>query len=99
MGVFSCCSVRLHKIIKYINSNKKIPDNVYSSIVFRWYKNKPGDITFDYFKHCNDIKNITISYSIKYLDTYQYSVYNFLDYDNIISIVKKYFLHQKSLII
>ena len=36
-GFFSCCSVKLHKIIEFININNKLP-NVNSSKQFLWYK-------------------------------------------------------------
>ena len=49
-GFFSCCSVKLHQIIKFFNTQKKLPDIVDSSAQFKWYKtqNKSNDITFDY---------------------------------------------------
>ena len=53
-GFFSCCSVRLNKIVDYINLEKKIPNIVDSSKQFKWYKNnenKKKDITFHYFKN------------------------------------------------
>ena len=37
-GFFSCCSVKLTKIVDFINSNKRLPDNVDSSKLFRLYK-------------------------------------------------------------
>ena len=37
-GFFSCCSVKLTKIIEFINSNKRLPDNVDSSEQFKLYK-------------------------------------------------------------
>ena len=37
-GFFSCCSVKLYKIIEFINSNKRLPDNVDSSKQFKMYK-------------------------------------------------------------
>ncbi len=37
-GFFSCCSVKLTKIVEFINSNKRLPDNVDSSEQFSLYK-------------------------------------------------------------
>ena len=47
-GFFSCCSTKLADIVKFINSNKKLPDNVDSSQQFSRYKPKKNrDITYD----------------------------------------------------
>lgn len=93
-GFFSCCSLRLDKIVNFINSNKILPDEVDSSKYFIWYKNhinKSKDITFDYFEHYNNIKNIEISFPIKYRHMDQYKDYSTLDYKNISPLIKKYF--------
>ena len=37
-GFFSCCSVKLTEIVKFINLNKRLPDHVDSSKQFRLYK-------------------------------------------------------------
>ena len=39
-GFFSCCSIRLNKIVDYINLNRKLPTSVDSSQQFLWYKNE-----------------------------------------------------------
>ena len=91
-GFFSCCSVRLHDIINYINLNSKIPNNVDSSKQYQWYKlNNKEDITYDYFEHYDNTPNITYTSNINYFEWYQYTNYLNLDYNNIIPIVKKYF--------
>ena len=91
-GFFSCCSVKLNNIVDFINKYKKIPDKVDSSLQFDWYKkSNKEDITFDYFKHYDDINNISINYPINYKHEYQFTNYSNLDYDKITPIVKKYF--------
>ena len=93
-GFFSCCSTKLADIVKFINSNKKLPDNVDSSQQFSRYKPKKNrDITYDYFKHYDKIKikNKKISLHINYNSEHQYKNYNNLDYNGINPLIKKYF--------
>jgi hypothetical protein len=100
-GFFSCCSVNLYDIIKYINHNSKIPNNVDNSKQLTWYKNtneKDKDITYDYFEHYNNITDIEITYPITYHHNHQYLDYSNLDYKNIIPIVKKYYSPAKNII-
>jgi hypothetical protein len=85
-GFFSCCSVILHNIIEYINTNKKLPLSD-SSNSFSWYKRNKLDITYDYFEpniNQDEIK------PIDYKESYQFIDYSNLDY-NVTSIVNKYF--------
>ena len=86
-GFFSCCSVILHNIVEYINSNKTLPLSD-SSTSFDWYKSEYRDITYDYFEKYQD----TDSYlqSIDYKESYQFTNYSNLDW-NVTSIVNKYF--------
>ena len=91
-GFFSCCSMRLHEIIKYFNNNKFLPNVVDSSDQFGWYKLNPSrDITFDYFEHYNNSNNIEYIQNIDYDQDYQFSDYSILDYNNISPFIKKYF--------
>ncbi len=93
-GFFSCCSVRLSKIVEFINLNKRLPDIVDSSQQFRLYKNdknKDKDITFHYFENYNNIKDINIISYINYNHSYQFKKYSDLDYEFIIPLIKKYF--------
>lgn len=91
-GFFSCCSVKLTNIVEYINLNKKIPDIVDSSKQFELYKHdKNKDITFDYFEHYDNIKDVIIIHNINYHNSYQFSDYSILDYKSITPLIKKYF--------
>ena len=92
-GFFSCCSVKLHLIVDFMNTNKKVPDIVDSSQQFEWYKNdtnKDKDITFDYFEHYNRI-DVPIMHPINYQHEYQFINYNDVDYERITPLIKKYF--------
>ena len=61
MLVFSCCSVKLHVIVDFINSNKRLPENVYSSEQFKMYKNKNNrDVTFDFFEHYEKVIDVNV---------------------------------------
>jgi len=94
-GFFSCCSVKLYRIVEFINSNKKIPDFVDSSQQFKWYKNdKSKDITFDFFENYNNITDVNIIHPINYNHGHQFKNYSNLDYNNIQPLIKKYFLHR-----
>jgi len=91
-GFFSCCSVKLDKIVEFINSNKRLPDNVDSSEQFRMYKNGPNkDITFDYFEHYENVPDVNIIHPIKYGASDQFKNYANLDYKCITPLIKKYF--------
>lgn len=98
-GFFSCCSVKLNDIIDYINLNSKLPDYVDSSSQFKWYKKENRDITYEYFEHYNNvIINPEFNYPIHYNYENQFIDYSKLDYNNIISIVHKYFTPSKLII-
>jgi hypothetical protein len=91
-GFFSCCSVRLNMIVDYINKHKNLNFTVDSSKQFEWYKkNVKTDITFDYFKHYDDIKIDIDKEHIDFVHEYQYIDYNNLNYRTIVPVVKKYF--------
>jgi len=90
-GFFSCCSIILANIVGFINSNKKLPDNVDSSQLFSWYKKEDRDITYDYFEHYNNRKNIEIFFPIKNGVWDQFTNYSNLDYKSITPIIKKFF--------
>ena len=58
-GFFSCCSVRLDKIINYYNKNRCLPERVNSRKQFKWYKpvgKEEKDITYNYFEKNNKME-------------------------------------------
>ncbi|MGI9554670.1 MAG: hypothetical protein ACR2M6_01745 [Vampirovibrionia bacterium] len=91
-GFYSCCSVKLERIIKYINSIKRLPDNVDSSELFDLYKkNTNKDVTFDYFEHYENVPDVNIIHPIAFNWRDQYIDYSNLDYKCITPLIKKYF--------
>lgn len=93
-GFFSCCSVKLHYIVDYINANKALPLIVDSSQQFNMYKiNKTNDITFDYFEHYDKLDTIEFDkvVSINYNHDHQYIDYSHLDFKYLTPLIKKYF--------
>lgn len=99
-GFFSCCSVKLNDIIKYININSKNPNYVDSSHQYHWYKNinNDNDITYEYFEHYENTDIYTYTENIVYNEYYQFTNYSELDYKNIIPVVKKYFSPSKNIL-
>lgn len=51
-GFFSCCSVKLAKILNFVNQHNECPDAVYDSRLFEVYKEDPlqGGINHRFFK-------------------------------------------------
>lgn len=93
-GFFSCCTVRLCTIIKYINEYKKLPIIVDSSKQFEWYKtDATKDITYDYFEHYDNHPTIKFnpSINIEFNIAYQYADYSLLNYEYLVALVRKYF--------
>jgi len=77
-GFFSCCSIKLTEIVNFINSNKRLPDNVDSSEQFIWYKKEEWcnkDITFDYFEHYENVPDVNIIHPIHHHWNYQFKKY------------------------
>jgi len=93
-GFFSCCSVKLDKIVDYINNYRKLPDNVDSSGLFSLYKpNYNSDITYDFFEIPN-ISEYIYTNKINYHHSFESHIieeYHHLDFKNIIPIMKIYF--------
>lgn len=92
-GFFSCCSVKAHEIIAYFNVHKCLPLTVDSSTLFLCYKpDTAADITFDFFKPCDN--DIAIHYT-ELIDVdmkgTQFQPYRDLPYDKIIPFIRKYF--------
>lgn len=87
-GFFSCCTVRLHSIIEFYNNNGKLPDIVDSSAQFAKYKNKIGDITYDFFEEKVNLSNFD---KCSFHFESQFMKYNELDFNKINKFVQKYF--------
>jgi len=95
-GFYSCCSLRLHYLIEYYNYFKKIPVVYDCKGFFSLYKKKDrknDEITFDYFKHYNDVNDVIIKYNgdIDYKEHYQYKKFHKLEYEKLKPFIHKYF--------
>ena len=94
--MFSCCSLRLHDIINYVNKNHYLPVLVDSSKMFSLYKNENDcDITFEYFTHYNEIiiKEMEVFYDrfIDYNEGYENIRFDQLHFESLTPFIKKYF--------
>lgn len=96
-GFFSCCSVKLHHIIQFINLHSTLPDIVDSSAQFELYKlDNNVDVTYDFFKHYDHI-DTSINSPIDYTYLYQFNIYSTLD-NNINTVITKYFSPSQKII-
>ena len=91
-GFFSTCSVTLDSIIKYFNTNRKLPNNVDTSKAFNWYKttNINKNIKSTYFKDNVDL-NIQYTQPIEYNHDYQFTKYKNIKYNTLTPFINKYF--------
>lgn len=91
-GFFSCCSVRLDRIVNYFNENKYLPNVVDSSKTFEWYKTDTNvDITPEYFEDYNNITILKPKLDIDYIENYQFNDYSTLHFKDLNLLTKKYF--------
>jgi len=91
-GFFACCSVKLTRIVEYVNHHSKIADSVDSSLQFEYYKKDNNrDVTFDFFEHYDNKKDIIINFPINYHWDHQFLDYSTLDYNDIVPLIQKYF--------
>jgi len=91
-GFFSCCSVRLDKIIQYFNKNRSLPLIVDSSAQFEWYKpprSHKASIVDTYFT--TDSSGIPFRGPINYEQWYQLTDYKKLNFQAIQPFITKYF--------
>ena len=96
-GFFSCCTMRLAEIIKFVNANKRFPI-VDSSEQWSMYKDSHGDITDSFFKtDIHDVKEISkdiICNGWPFCDSevdLQISPYKNIDFSQLNFLVFKYF--------
>ena len=93
-GIFSCCTVRLEKILKYFNHFHKTPFLVDSSQQFSDYKHEGEDISSELFGINDEVhidwsgRPLCITYSI---DEQQFSNYGSLNFGDITPFIEKYF--------
>jgi hypothetical protein len=91
-GFFSCCSVKLDMIVKFIKSYKVFPQRVNGVDLFTLYKlpeQENQDITHVFFEHPSEIP--TPISKINYIHEHQYIAYSQLDYKNLMPVMKTFF--------
>ncbi|QWE00762.1 hypothetical protein FD967_01575 [Polynucleobacter sp. JS-Mosq-20-D10] len=93
-GIFSCCTVRLEKILEHFNHFHKTPFLVDSSEQFSDYKSENEDVSSELFAVNNEI-HITWSgrplHITNSLDEQQFSSYANLNFNDVNPFIKKYF--------
>jgi len=93
-GFFSCCSVRLHELIKFFNLHKREPANLDIKYQFSSYRTNPANVNEDvnslFFK-LPDKKIIPFERKIDYDHGYQFEPYSKFDFEGITPFIRKYF--------
>ena len=93
-GFFSCCTIRLSKIVDFFNKHKSLPTKVDSSEQFINYKSNFDEDLSKYFFKENDQTEIKYIKDIKITNTYdenQFSNYHFLNLKMISPFIERYF--------
>lgn len=93
-GFFSNCTIRLQDILNYFNKNKRLPDEVDSSVQWLHYKSYPGDRldTFYFTEQPNEIPyNLIDTPYITDCMAFQYQNYLGIKYDQLAPFIQKYF--------
>jgi hypothetical protein len=91
-GFFSCCSMRLDKIVQFYNKYKQLPSLLDNSEQFDWYKptgREAESITADYFEESNS--TIKFTGPIHYEHWYQYLDYKTINFKRLTPFINKYF--------
>jgi len=92
-GFFSCNSLKLNRIIDYIERYRMLPVEIDSSHIYGFYKDdQDNDITYDYFTHYSEYSIDTIykQYNFCPIEN-QYYNYNTLQFNKLSPIIYKYF--------
>lgn len=106
-GFFSCCNVKLRRLVEFVMKHGKLPDVVDSSQQFDWYKppmKKNTDITYEYFNNYEDIliDNAAVNVAVNEpLTTYydlQYDNFQTIAYEKVCPFIKKYFSPSKQVL-
>lgn len=97
VGFFSCCSVRLDRIVNYFNENKYLPNIVDTSNSFGLYKTNTNiDITNEYFEDYNKITIFKPKLAIDYHHDKQFDDYSTVALKDIYPLINKYFTPSES---
>jgi hypothetical protein len=100
-GFFSCCSVKLTKIIEYFNINKKEPGKIICSNQFQNYKINPydpnEDLTHLFFRTPSFRHPIEYVAPVDFFWEHQFIPYKDLKFKYINQFIKKYFEPSKTI--
>jgi hypothetical protein len=89
-GFFSCCTIRLTKIIEYCNKYGKLPDRVDSDKQFEWYKPDPArSVVDDYFQTLPT--SIRVSFPIFFETFHQFTDFRKLPFASLRPFIERYF--------
>ena len=89
-GFFSCCTVRLTRIIEYVNRVGHFPEVVDSSVQFEWYKpTPPRPIAHEYFQTIP--RPIKYTYPILFQQTDQFIDFRKIPFSSLQPFVIRYF--------
>lgn len=90
-GFFSCCTIRLRKIIQYYNHFKRMP-HVDSSMQWSKYKDRERDVTHEYFMPCEpfECEASQIDFTSDHRED-QFSYYRNINYLGLHQILVNYF--------
>ena len=92
-GFFSCCSIRMEKILMFFDKEHVLPTLVDTSEQFVWYKVKSNnDVTFEYFDHYNNYSQVDYVHPMNFDGgNEQYKDYTTVKYSELAPFIKKYF--------
>lgn len=90
-GFFSCCTIRLRKIIQYYHHFGRLP-HVDSSMQWSKYKDRERDVTHEYFMPGRPFKlsNTDIHFTTDTRED-QFSDYRYINYSGLASLILAYF--------
>jgi hypothetical protein len=90
-GFFSNCSVRLHWIVRYLNKNKNLPDEVCSKNQFALYKDDAeADVAKLLFLDRDEIQ-VVYRHRFDYVHAKQFINYKLLAFRDLRPLLEKYF--------
>jgi len=101
-GFFSCCTVRLHKIISFLNLQGILPTKIDSLNQFLWYKKKEDetkDISYDFFEFPQKQFEREISLPIQFSYKHQFVKYKNVAIEQIFPVIKACFYPKKCILI
>ena len=97
-GFFSCCTVRLHKIVSYLNTKGILPRKIDSTNQFLWYKKKEDenqDISHLFFEVP---KETEICFPIKFSYKQQFETYKTLEIPKLVPVIQACFYPTRNIL-